>query len=143
MGDAVDTAEVQLTEQKEQAEQKPKVAKAALKDQAPGLFGVSYADWGSLVAALLALWTFLGLFFWLLINIAVKMRGNDYKGITWTNTTATAHSAQGVRVLAAQRPQHERCLCRHMPFPDHRCSSGVERVRRYAITYVHLTCFGP
>ena len=122
MGDAVDTAEVQLTEQKEQSEQKPKVATAALKDQAPGLFGVSYADWGSLVAALLALWTFLGLFFWLLINIAVKMRGNDYKGITWTTTTttATAQSAQGVRVLAAQRPQHERRLCRYMPFPDHR-----------------------
>ena len=90
-GEAVDAAEVQL------AEATPKATTAALKDQAPGLFGVSYADWGSLLAALIALWVFLGLFFWLLINIAVKMRGNDYKGTPARGPGRNVRTGPGAR----------------------------------------------
>ena len=51
-----------------------------LKTSPPGLLGISYTNWALLLTSLLTLWLFLALFFWLLINIAVKMRHNDYKG---------------------------------------------------------------
>lgn len=67
----------------EESDAEPVVKKSTSKElqsSPPGLFGISYTNWALLLTALLTLWLFLALFFWLLLNIAVKMRSSDYKG---------------------------------------------------------------
>ena len=91
-----DVAEVELKEKTMEGEKEKGVVatEEKLVKAAPGLFGISYASWASVVAFLFLLWVFVALFFWLLINVAVKMRSNDYKGTTFSTpcTNARTHS---------------------------------------------------
>lgn len=79
-----DVADVELKEMSKKGEEEKSTQEVSTKQElgtpAPGLFGISYAGWASIVGALLTLWLSLGFFYWLLINVAVKMRNNDYKG---------------------------------------------------------------
>ena len=95
-----DVSEVELKAKDEGKKEEVVVStEEKLVKAAPGLFGISYASWASVVAFLFLLWIFVAMFFWLLLNVAVKMRSNDYKGMTFHIHTVTLSHAR--RNLAA------------------------------------------
>lgn len=98
---------------------------AASRRSGPGCLGLTYMEWGSLLAAVLTLYVTLGLLYWALITAAVEVRGDGYIELPdrffgdFSKVERTLTNAEGKDVLVGEEnPTEGKGELRRMNYPD-------------------------